>query len=139
MTQTAIVKRVLEGGKAEVEVRRVSACGHSCEECGGGCSELTRSEPVRVVAENRAGARAGDRVEVSSSTNSVLGAAALVYLVPFALFFLGYLISGLFGLSEGISIAVGGVCFVLCMAAIIRFDRKLKGRVTFTILGPARD
>ena len=42
MTQTATVRKLI-GDKAEIEVQRMSACAHNCAECGGGCSELTRT------------------------------------------------------------------------------------------------
>lgn len=35
MTQTAIVTAVSGDGRARVEVRRQSACGHDCERCAG--------------------------------------------------------------------------------------------------------
>ena len=39
MTQSAIVKRILGNGYAEVHVERISACGKSCASCGSGCGD----------------------------------------------------------------------------------------------------
>lgn len=127
--QKAKVTRLLEGGRAEVAVRRQSACGHDCSKCGGGCSELMVEPEVRVVAENAAGARMGDTVTVESDTANVLGAAALVYLVPFLLFFAGYFLCGLLlKAPEGLCIAAGAAGFVSGFAAAWLADRRQRGR-----------
>ena len=52
MVQTAKVTRLLPDGRAEVSVKRQSACGHDCSKCGGGCSELMVSSTVAVIAAN---------------------------------------------------------------------------------------
>ena len=133
MVQTAKVIRVLEDGRAEVAVQRQSACGHDCSQCGGGCSELMVSPTVAVIADNPVRARPGDRVAVESSTGGVLGAAVLVYLAPFALFFLGYFLGGV--QSEGLGAALGGGGFALGVLAAILTDRQIRKRrgITFRI------
>lgn len=50
---------------------------------------------IRVEARNAIGASVGDRVEIETATSRVLGAAVLVYVVPFVLFFIGYAIAAL--------------------------------------------
>ena len=127
MIQTAKVTRVLADGRAEVAVRRQSACGHDCPQCGGGCAELMVSPTVAVIADNPLRAMPGDSVQVESSTGGVLGAAILVYLVPFALFFLGYfLAAGPAGLSDGMGAACGGLGFVLGVLLAVLADRRLR-------------
>lgn len=126
MVQTAKVTKVLEDGRAEVAVKRQSACGHDCSKCGGGCSELMVSSTVAVVAENPVRAMPGDSVTVESATRGVLGAAALVYLAPFALFFLGYFVSAALGLSGGGSAAVGGGGFALGVLLAVLLDRRVR-------------
>lgn len=135
MTQNAVVRRLV-ADKAEIEVKRVSACGHSCEECGGGCSELVKTGPVVVLADNPLHAQPGDRVVVESSTRSVLGFAAVVYLLPLVLFFGGYFVSKGLGAGEGIALAWGGLCFVLSVAAAVLVDRRAKktSRQMFSIV-----
>lgn len=140
MTQTAVVTQVI-GNKARVQVRRISACAHNCEECGGACSEVMKSGPVSVLAKNPLGARQGDRVVVASDTGSILRLAALVYLLPIVLFFLGYFASRPFAGSEGLAIGAGCVCFALSVAVIIFVDRivKKRSREMFAIVEICRD
>ena len=71
MRRIAVVERELEGGLCEVRVECAAACGRQCASC------------VRAVvtADNRVGARAGDRCAVDTPE----GAAALMYLLPAAL------------------------------------------------------
>ena len=133
MVQTAKVTKLLEDGRAEVAVKRQSACGHDCSKCGGGCSELMVSSTVAVVAENPVRAMPGDRVTVESSTGGVLKAAALVYLAPFALFFLGYFLTAALGMTEGVSAACGGIGFVRRLGSSLdRHVRKRRG-ISFRI------
>ena len=138
MVQTAKVTKVLPDGRAEVSVRRQSACGHDCSKCGGGCSEMMVSATVAVIADNPVRALPGDSVTVESSTGRILGAAVVVYLVPFLLFFLGYFLGA--GRSEGGAAALGGVGFAAGVALAVLADRRMRrGRaITFriTAIGP---
>lgn len=135
--QKARVTRILDDGRAEVAVKRQSACGHDCAQCGGGCSELMVASEVRVVADNAAGARAGDTVTVESSTSRVLGAALVVYTVPFLLFFLCYfLAAGLFRWGEGAGMAAGAAGFALGFVPAVLLDRRARrrGSIQFRIV-----
>ena len=87
MTQIATVERILDSGHAEISVPRKSACGHDCEECAG-CG--VTGAAVHARARNPIGAAPGQKVVVESSTKKMLHIVALVYLIPVALFFLGY-------------------------------------------------
>ena len=124
MTQNAVVKELSGDGWATIEVRRVSACGHDCSQCGGGCAELAKSGPVTVLARNPVGARPGDRVVVESATKSILGFAAVVYLLPLVLFFAGYFIASALGCGEGTAIALGSACFAVSLAIAVLVDRR---------------
>ncbi len=127
MIQTAKVTRVLEDGRAEVAVKRQSACGHDCSKCGGGCSEMMVSSTVAVIAENPLRAMPGDSVRVESATKGVLGAAVLVYLVPFLLFFLGYFLgAGALALGEGAGTALGVLGFALGVLLAVLADRRVR-------------
>ena len=141
MIQTAKVTKVFPDGRAEVAVKRQSACGHDCSKCGGGCSELMVSSTVAVTAANPVRAMPGDMVRVESSTSGVLKAAVVVYLVPFLLFFLGYFLCAAAQLSSGISAAAGGIgCAVGVLLAVL-LDRQVRRRqsITFciTAINPA--
>ena len=135
MTQTAVVTQLV-GDKARIEVTRMSACAHNCAECGGGCSEMMKSGPVSVLACNPLGAKPGDRVVVASSTGSILGAAALVYLLPILFFFVGYFIAQALGAGEGACIGAGGGCFALALAVTVLVDRRVRrqNRELFSIV-----
>ena len=91
MTQYAIIKKLTGPEKAEVEVLRGTACGDDC----GSCEVCHYASKIRVEARNAIGASVGDRVEIETATARVLGAAVLVYVVPFVLFFIGYAIAAL--------------------------------------------
>lgn len=135
MTQIATVKRLLDGGRAEVRVRRPSACGHDCKSCGGcGPDAMTQ---VTAVAENEAGARLGDTVRLESESRKVLGLAAVLYLMPVVLLFVGYFIaSDLLKQGEGISLVVGLCCMIVGFVVNILVDRRLctKRSVRFRIV-----
>ena len=131
MTQIATVERIINSDYAEISVPRKSACGHDCEECAGcGVTGMV----VRAVAENRVGARIGDKVVVESSTKTALGIVLLVYMVPVVLFLAGYLLTFSLPAAARYTIAVAAFCLGLLPA--VRYDRKMRqnGGLTFTIV-----
>ena len=132
MVQTAKVTRLLPDGRAEVSVKRQSACGHDCSKCGGGCSELMVSSTVAVIAANSIGAQPGDMVTVESSTGGVLGAAVMVYLVPFLLFFVGYFVAAALGLPGGGSAGVGIAGFAVGILLAVLWDRRVRRQQTIS-------
>jgi len=84
-----------------------------------------------VIADNAAGAVQGDVVTVASDSTGILGAAALVYLVPFVLFFVAYALAAALGAAgEGVRIAAGGLGFLLGIAAARLADRRQRTRQT---------
>ena len=141
MIQTAKVTRLLPDGRAEVSVKRQSACGHDCSKCGGGCSELMVSSTVAVAAANPVRAMPGDMVRVESDTGTVLRAAVVVYLVPFLLFFAAYFIAAALGAGGGVCGTAGVLGFVLGLALAVLLDRRMRKRqaISFriTAINPA--
>lgn len=129
MKQTAEVIRAVKPGYVEVRVRRVSACAsaHACGSCDH-CSMMEHAPEIVVLAENPVGAGPGDTVTVESATSSVLGAAVVLYLVPFLLFFAGYLIGNALHWAEGMSIALGGGGFFAGLLAAFALDRLRRHR-----------
>lgn len=127
MKQTAQVIRSLAPGYVEVKVRRQSACAsaHNCGSCGA-CGLMADAPEVVVVAQDTHGAKVGDTVIVESATSKVLGAAVLLYIVPFLLFFAGYLIGNSLSWSEGPAIALGGAGFAGGILGAVGLDRYLK-------------
>jgi positive regulator of sigma E activity len=105
MTQIAHVVKIYGPGLCEVRVRRTAACGDSC----ASCADLCETPDIDVLAVNTAGANLGDRVLIQGSRTVAL--AALVYLVPIVLFFIGWLLHPLAG-AAGLLIGVAAVMAV---------------------------
>lgn len=134
MTQRVKVLRVADDGTAHVIHVRQSACSGDCHHCSG-CGAA--QETMILTAENPIGAREGDLVLLSSETAPVLKAAAVMYMVPLLLFFLGYL-AGTLLWHQGA--ALGCLAFALGIAGSILYDRKVvkKQKTVYTISGFAR-
>ena len=132
MRQRATVMET-DGDAATVLVMRSTMC-EGCEKsggCGGHCAVsgiAGDSRPMTAKAVNVIGARVGDVVEVESDGGVVLGAAALVFLLPIAVCFLFFFIgSRLFG-TEAAGIVSAAVGFVLTFVGIGIADRRLAKR-----------
>ena len=82
MRQRATVGSLLPDGSVSLLVQRVSACTGDCGHCGG-CGAVSQS--VQVTARAPFPVEPGERVWVESRSGAVLGAAALVYLLPLGL------------------------------------------------------
>ena len=133
MTQIATVERILDAGHAEISVPRKSACGHDCEECAG-CG--VTGAAVHARARNPIGASPGQKVVVESSTQKMLRIVALVYLIPVALFFLGYFLAMAVTDSTAIQYLTAGLGFAAGILTAVAYDRKLRARggISFTIV-----
>ncbi|CAH2212637.1 SoxR reducing system RseC family protein [Tepidibacter aestuarii] len=88
MRQTGVVISTNEN-TAILNMQRHSACA-SCGGCGMGKEE---SKEMQIEAVNRVGAKKGDFVEVDVSTPNVLKAAAIAYVIPLIVLFVGIVIS----------------------------------------------
>lgn len=127
--ETALVVAT-EGEFAWLETERQNTCG-SCavrKGCGTGVlAKVVGRKMTRVVALNRAGARAGDMVVVGIDEQSLVRGSLAVYAVPLLAMFAGALM-GEYGLSHwaGESGAmVGGVAGLLAgLAWLRRFSRR---------------
>lgn len=126
MTQIATVTALpdVPGGPVELTVKRQTACGHSCDGCGG-CAGKSSELVVRAAC--GIPVALGDQVEVYSG-NQVLGLAALVYALPIVLFLLGYLIPG--NLAEPWRYACGGLGFLLGLGSSVVCDRGMKRKTS---------
>lgn len=133
MTQIATVERIIDSDYAEISVPRKSACGHDCEECAG-CG--VTGAAVHAKAVNPIGARPGQKVVVESSTQKMLGIVAFVYLIPVALFMLGYLLTAFLTARVAIQYTVAAAAFFVGIGFAILYDRHLraKGGLSFTIV-----
>lgn len=133
MTQIATVERIMAGNRAEIMVARQSACAHDCHECAG-CGGSPA--PIRAVADNPIGAQAGQKVVVESSTRQIFGVIALVYLIPFVLFFLAYFGASALSAPGWFCIASSVFAFFCGIVPAILYDRRIRrsGGLTFTIV-----
>ncbi|MDO4174298.1 MAG: SoxR reducing system RseC family protein [Eubacteriales bacterium] len=133
MQQTATVTKLLSGNKAELTVHRQTACGHDCSKCGG-CGELV-TKPIVVIADNTIGADVGDSVVITGSSKQVLGLAAVVYLVPFVLFFVLYAVAAVVPLP--LPEVWGCVGFVVgILLAVLANKRQKNAKPVYTISKP---
>ena len=131
MTQFAIIKKLTAPDKAEVEVLRGTACGDDC----GSCEVCHYASKIRVEARNDIGAQLGDRVEIEARTSRVLGAAVLVYVVPFVLFFIGYIIAAAFDMTEALKVVVSFAAFAVGLGIVVIVGQKhKKNPITYNII-----
>ena len=119
MTQNATVLAVHDNGRADISVKRISACGENCASCAAHCA----NRDILATALNKAGAEVGDSVVVESSTSKVIKIAVVVYFIPLVVLLAAYGISAACGLSEGLCIIISLVGLVLGTFAA-RFANK---------------
>lgn len=127
MIQIARVKKKLENGMAEVAVERQSACAHDCSKCAG-CDKMVEYGDVVVKAKNELNADTGDVVLVESGAKELLAAAAMIYILPFLLFFVFYFVIGGLGMAEGAKIGGAFVGFLIGILLAVRWDRLERKR-----------
>ena len=130
MLRKATVTELLPEGRAELVVRRESACSGDCHKCAG-CGAV--EQILRLSADNPLGAQKGDIVWLESESAPVLRAAAAVYLLPLALFLAGYLLAQELGAWAAL-VGVGG--FLLGLLPAFAYDRHLKKHPPkYTVVG----
>ena len=130
MEQRARVLRLMDDGKAQVMVIRESACSGDCHKCSG-CGAV--QETLLFEAENPVGAKPGDLVVIRSESGPVLRSAAVLYMLPLVLFFLGYAL----GARWGIGALLGCLAFAASIALVVVYDRKVQAKIhtVYTITG----
>ena len=122
MTQSAVVKRIIDENTAEVEVTRGTACGGNCASCGGTCSFRNK---LRISCGNPIGAAVGEHVTIASQTRRILGAAVLVYILPLVTFLLAYFVGAAIFSQEGSRVLVSLAGFALGVAAVVVLQRRI--------------
>ena len=90
-----------------------------------------------MTARNPIGARAGDLVVIQSETGPVLMGAAVLYMLPLVLFFLGYALGAALWQMGAL---VGCLAFAASIAVCVLYDRKIarKKKTIYTITEFAR-
>lgn len=129
MTQNGVVTRILDKGRALVAVERTTACGGNC----GGCETCVFDSRLLIEADNLICARPGEKVVLESETKRVLGAALLIYMLPVALFFIGYAAGAAAGLTQGMCIVTSMIGVAAGGALAVFFGRRRR-EITFRIV-----
>ena len=130
MQQTVKILSCNADGTAKVACLRQSACSGDCHKCSG-CGVVEQT--MLFEARNPIGARPGEMVIVESESAPVLKAAAVLYMLPLALFIAGYLL----GMQWNLGGLIGALAFALSICIIIAYDRLVmkKKNTVYTIIG----
>lgn len=75
-----------EGEIAQVFIES-KACDH-CQACGFGA--ISKKKTMEVNALNKVGAKKGDKVHLEVSGKKIMSASAIVFLIPFGSFIVGF-------------------------------------------------
>ena len=131
MEQIVRVKRTYDDGTAQVLHIRESACSGDCHKCSG-CGAA--KEGIVLTVKNPIGAKTGDFVTIEAATGPVLRGAAVLYMMPLLLFFLGYALGAAAWGRGGLA---GCLSFVLGIGLAIVYDRLVaaKNETAYTITG----
>lgn len=131
MTQDAVVTKVFNNGMAEVAVTRGTACGSNC----GNCESCVFQNELKAFAKNTVNAKPGEKVIIETLSSRIFGAAFLLYIVPFILFFIGYAVGAHYNLTEGLCVLVSFGFFAAAMAVVVVYQRisKKKNPIKFEI------
>ncbi|MBQ8797418.1 MAG: SoxR reducing system RseC family protein [Oscillospiraceae bacterium] len=134
MEQVVRVQKCEPDGTAQVLHTRQSACSGDCHQCAG-CGAV--QEKMLLTVRNPIGAQPGDMVVIRSDSGPVLAAAAILYLLPLVLFFVGY---GVFAILGGNGALGGCLAFVLGLIGAQLYDRLVvkKKKTVYTIIGYKR-
>ncbi|WDV47571.1 SoxR reducing system RseC family protein [Clostridiaceae bacterium M8S5] len=123
----------VEGKRATIDVKRVSACGENCADCSSSCKMPT----VRVNVENTLEAKKGDYVEISSESKTILKYTFLIYGIPLIIMLGAIAISmallkkvGYTG-NDSLSLVIGLLFLGLSYFILKRVDNNAKGKIEF--------
>lgn len=134
MEQRVKVCQCRSDGTADVIHVRQSACSGDCHKCSG-CGAAKQT--LVLTVQNPIGATVGDVVYIQSESGPVLAAAAVLYMLPLILFFLGFLL----GEAWKMGAAAGGIGFALGIVLAILYDRLVvkRKKTVYTITGYVKD
>lgn len=133
MEQVVKIVRTDPDNTAQAVHIRESACSGDCHKCSG-CGAA--KETLLLTVQNNIGARVGDTVRIESASGPVLVGAAVFYVVPMVLFFLGYF------LGESLwkfGALFGCVAFAAGIGIAVLYDRLVakKQKIEYTVVGYA--
>ena len=118
-TEQGLVIEVIDN-IVNIKVGRHSDCSN-CGACPG-------SDSVIISANNKIGAKVGDKVTFEMREDNVLKGAFIVFVLPLIIAFIGVLLGGFIGKYMGFNInvsqVIGGIAaFLLSMIFVKLFDR----------------
>ena len=123
MEQVVRVKETYNNGTAQVLLIRESACSGDCHKCSG-CGAA--KETLLVTAQNPIQAAKGELVTIRSDSAPVLKAAAVLYMMPLVLFFLGFAMGEMLVVSGAV---LGCLGFVIGILLVVVYDRRFAKKV----------
>lgn len=129
MNQIGLVLKT-DGNNAEVEVKRSTACGHSCESCSAMC----KAPSIIVNVPNSLGSKVRDYVEIDMKENKILKYAFIMYVIPFSIFlsgiFLGIKVFKKTGLAnyEIYSFAIGLIFLAAAFFIVKIIDKRISNK-----------
>ena len=132
MTGRGTVTRVLQDGLVEITMKRRSACASDCRDCAG-CG----GRWITAVALNKAGASEGDSVTVESRSGSVIGLAALTYLMPAVMLVAGFVLGGAPAEAfdmPGLQVLAGLLAAGMGILLMLPVNKLLKRRMLLTVV-----
>ena len=119
MQEIGTVKELI-GKSATVVFERNSACS-SCKACQVGAGGR-----MYIEAENKIGAKPGDRVRLEIENMVILKAALVVYFVPGVAFVTGVLLGNSLGDSETAGLGLGVLLLVISLAGASIYSKRKK-------------
>ena len=133
MEQKVKIIQTNPDGTAEAVHIRESACSGDCHKCSG-CGAA--KETIFLTVRNGIRAGVGDVVRIESETGPVLMGAAVFYVVPMVLFFLGYFLGESLWKLGGLA---GGLGFCLGIGLAVVYDRLVarKQKIEYRVVGYA--
>ena len=131
MEQLVRVRKCNDDGTAQVIHVRQSACSGDCHKCTG-CGAA--QETLLLTAQNPIGAKPGELVVIRSKSGPVLAAAAVLYMLPLVLFFLGYGLGAAIWKNGALAGCIAFAAGILIATLYDRYTAKHK-KTIYTITG----
>jgi sigma-E factor negative regulatory protein RseC len=135
MSEEGVVLQIM-GGLAQVETIQQEAC-HSCG-ARGACHALGGGKRRIINAINQVGASVGDKVLLAMPRKGVLGASALVYMVPVLALLVGAMVGKQLGPSWGLegqtgAVLLGALGLLVAWLVLRAVSKRLAGRKELTV------
>ena len=122
----------VDDGYATLLVAKTSMCGENCASCKGGCRPTSQKVAAKL-SRSCLNAKEGDMAVIEMDDKKVLGGAAMVYLLPIAAMFAGYVIADSITHNEFISIISALISSFLLFFSAKILDNVLKNNKKYEI------